>query len=402
MATRIIEFATGYESDASSTSVAVNPMDDVGQLIIGGVDGTPTKVEAGPEGYLFQAGGLWLDPSTLTSDLEADIATLQSDVLLLDTRLDTAESEIDTLQAQIATKAEAADLAAHLSDSSDAHDASTISVVPGGNLAASDVQTALEELQADIDNRAPIATTVTLTGSQTVQNKDIDGGTASNTSRITVPKAATAILSGLTRKKGTLLYDTDTDSLKLDDGATLQTIPTGTPLTNPMTTSGDIIYGGTSGAATRLAGNTTTTRKVLSQTGNGSASAAPSWEDYPTTASGRFTPALTNGANIASSSANSCLYLRVGNIVTVSGVISCATTAAANTLSVISMTLPISSNLASTLDARGSGSREAASGTAYSAVSIEGDATNDRATFTFNSTSTSNLNVSFTFQYEIK
>lgn len=48
-------------------------------------------------------------------------------------------------------------------------------------------------------------------------------------------------------------------------------------MTNPMTTLGDIIYGDTGGTATRLAGNTTTTKQVLTQTGTGSASAAPSW-----------------------------------------------------------------------------------------------------------------------------
>lgn len=46
---------------------------------------------------------------------------------------------------------------------------------------------------------------------------------------------------------------------------------------SPMTTLGDTIYGGTSGSGTRLAGNITTTKKFLSQTGNGSISAAPSW-----------------------------------------------------------------------------------------------------------------------------
>lgn len=46
---------------------------------------------------------------------------------------------------------------------------------------------------------------------------------------------------------------------------------------SPMTTLGDIIYGGTSGAGTRLAGNTTTTKKFLSQTGNGTISAIPAW-----------------------------------------------------------------------------------------------------------------------------
>lgn len=46
---------------------------------------------------------------------------------------------------------------------------------------------------------------------------------------------------------------------------------------SPMTTLGDIIYGGASGTRTRLAGNTTTAKQWLSQTGNGSVSAAPAW-----------------------------------------------------------------------------------------------------------------------------
>lgn len=46
---------------------------------------------------------------------------------------------------------------------------------------------------------------------------------------------------------------------------------------SPMSALGDIIYGGVSGAGTRLAGNTTTARQFLSQTGTGAASAAPAW-----------------------------------------------------------------------------------------------------------------------------
>jgi hypothetical protein len=53
-------------------------------------------------------------------------------------------------------------------------------------------------------------------------------------------------------------------------------------LTNPMNTLGDVIYGASSGTATRLAGNTTTNKYFLSQTGTGSASAAPSWSTLPT------------------------------------------------------------------------------------------------------------------------
>jgi hypothetical protein len=50
-----------------------------------------------------------------------------------------------------------------------------------------------------------------------------------------------------------------------------------TGLTNPMTTLGDIIYGGASGAATRLAGNTTATPEFLTSTGASSAATAPTW-----------------------------------------------------------------------------------------------------------------------------
>ncbi|HEY8780138.1 MAG TPA: hypothetical protein VIM16_00850 [Mucilaginibacter sp.] len=51
----------------------------------------------------------------------------------------------------------------------------------------------------------------------------------------------------------------------------------GAALTNPMTTLGDMLYGGAAGAPTRLAGQTTSGIEFLSQTGTGSASTAPVW-----------------------------------------------------------------------------------------------------------------------------
>lgn len=48
-------------------------------------------------------------------------------------------------------------------------------------------------------------------------------------------------------------------------------------ITNPMTTLGDTLYGGSSGTPTRLAGNTTATKQFLMQTGDGTISAAPAW-----------------------------------------------------------------------------------------------------------------------------
>jgi len=46
---------------------------------------------------------------------------------------------------------------------------------------------------------------------------------------------------------------------------------------SPNTTLGDITYANGANTNTRLAGNTTTTKKFLTQTGNGSVSAAPAW-----------------------------------------------------------------------------------------------------------------------------
>jgi hypothetical protein len=60
-----------------------------------------------------------------------------------------------------------------------------------------------------------------ISSSQVLTNKDIDGGTASNTSRITLPKASTSTLDALTRKEGTLVFDTDINKVKYDDGTNL-------------------------------------------------------------------------------------------------------------------------------------------------------------------------------------
>lgn len=103
-----------------------------------------------------------------------------------------------------------------------------------------------------------------------------------NTSRLSISSAGVVSIPNLTASK--VIFTDASKNLTstgigtssqviLGDG-TLGTYVSGS-FANPMTTLGDIIYGGASGAATRLAGNTTTTRQFYSQTGTGSASAAP-------------------------------------------------------------------------------------------------------------------------------
>lgn len=106
---------------------------------------------------------------------------------------------------------------------------------------------------------------------------------------------------------------------------------------NPMTTAGDIVVGGTSGAPARLAkGSNGQSLKVLS----GNVAWVTDFEN------GRYTPTVSAVSNIASSSANSFFYKRDGNIVTAKGTITVAT----NTASPGSFTLslPISSTITNT------------------------------------------------------
>lgn len=63
---------------------------------------------------------------------------------------------------------------------------------------------------------------------------------------------------------------------------------------------GDILYSGSTNALAKLSGNTTTTKKFLTQTGTGSASAAPSWDVVSSgDISGLGTMASQNANNVA-------------------------------------------------------------------------------------------------------
>lgn len=66
---------------------------------------------------------------------------------------------------------------------------------------------------------------ITSKASQVITAKDIDGGTASNTSRVTVPKGTASDLHALARKEATVLENTESKQLMLDDGTNLNAIP---------------------------------------------------------------------------------------------------------------------------------------------------------------------------------
>lgn len=81
--------------------------------------------------------------------------------------------------------------------------------------------------------------------------------------------------------------DTDSRYVRMGGQTVLLGTPTATaharlhsivdPLDHVAGTLGDILYAGTAGAWALLAGNATTTKKFLTQTGDSSDSAAPTW-----------------------------------------------------------------------------------------------------------------------------
>lgn len=65
-----------------------------------------------------------------------------------------------------------------------------------------------------------------LTGTEVLTNKDFDGGTASNSRRLTLPKDTLTNLTALTRKQGTLVFDTTNSRPVYDNGSSLVAIQT--------------------------------------------------------------------------------------------------------------------------------------------------------------------------------
>ena len=105
-------------------------------------------------------------------------------------------------------------------------------------------------------------------------------------------------------------------------------------VTNPMTTLGDMIYEDNTPTPARLAGNTTSTKKFLTQTGTGSVSAAPGWNtiaagDLPTiTLTGDVTGAASGGSVATSIAATSN-----STLTTLSGLTTASSLATVGTIS---------------------------------------------------------------------
>jgi hypothetical protein len=78
---------------------------------------------------------------------------------------------------------------------------------------------------------------------------------------------------------------TEGQLLRYDEFGSLEVF-TADYMTNPMTSLGDIIYGNAAGFPIRRSPNVTTTKKFLSQVGDGTTSSAPQWSEITSTDTG--------------------------------------------------------------------------------------------------------------------
>lgn len=113
--------------------------------------------------------------------------------------------------------------------------------------------------------------------------------------------------------------------------------------------------------------------------------------------SGTYTPTLTNTTNIAASTSTLCQYLRVGNIVFVSGAVAIDPTAA-NANTVLGISLPIASDFTAFQQCGGTA---VSRNTIIDAGAITGDITNNRAQLECFTSSLANHQMAFSFMYQI-
>lgn len=113
--------------------------------------------------------------------------------------------------------------------------------------------------------------------------------------------------------------------------------------------------------------------------------------DLPALVSGTYTPTLTNVANVAASVAYPAQYLRVGNVVNVSGQVDIDPTAAA--LTELRISLPIASALAANEQCSGVASNLTES------ARVLADIVNDAALLQFTAVAVTNQSFAYTFTY---
>lgn len=139
-------------------------------------------------------------------------------------------------------------------------------------------------------------------------------------------------------------------------------------------------------------GGTGSTTAATARTALGLGSAA-----LLTGVASKWTPTLTNVANLDGSTAFESLYIRLGSIVVVAGRVSVDPTAGA-AATTLAISLPVASNFGAVEDAAGVAFAYAIAG---QGAAIEADAANDRLLMKWISGDTTNQPMGFIAAYEV-
>jgi len=178
-----------------------------------------------------------------------------------------------------------------------------------------------------------------------------------------------------------------------------------------------VLAGATSGSTTltptdavtatiTLPSATATLATLGANTFTGKITATAAGIDVPTSALGTcysstYTPSITNAANTTQTTAVLCRYTRVGNIVTVYGMLNLAVNVIGSGVS-FEVSLPVSSNLTNANEDLSGVGAAYPSGAASETYRALAETTNDTASFSGLGFNSNNHGVGFTFSYIVK
>jgi hypothetical protein len=153
-------------------------------------------------------------------------------------------------------------------------------------------------------------------------------------------------------------------------------------------------------AVTLLNGQTLAAGYVLQPSDllNGLIPAATTTASGVSASSGTYTPTAVAVANVSSVTPAAAQYMRVDNVVTVSGSASVTPTATGGTLTQFRITLPVASNFAASGNASGTGTVQESP---YVPALVSADAATDQAVIGYNANTAGAQTVYFQFTYLI-
>ena len=190
--------------------------------------GMATDASVLSDGYVKKASGNFTTGAIAAGDLPSNIdATKIANGTVDNTEFQYLNGVTSSIQTQLGAKADGA--ASSTNNAIARFDLATGKVLKNSSVTVDDTGTVagVNDITPTTINSVAMANYLTTSNTKAVTNKDIDGGTASNTNRITIPQDTKTNLDALTRKEGTLVYASDLDKLYADDGSTLKEIGSG-------------------------------------------------------------------------------------------------------------------------------------------------------------------------------